>query len=90
MTQKLPEGRYPFIDREIDLADMAMVEAPPELERLLKEQAAANGTEIIRDQPVELTLESEEFAATRLMVWYPSGQDRIHLLVPKEHVKGRA
>ncbi|MFO1133743.1 MAG: hypothetical protein U1E30_00820 [Rhodoblastus sp.] len=69
---------------------MAMVEAPLELEALLKAQAAANGVEIIRDKPVELICKSDDFPEARFLVWYPSGQDRIHLLVPKDKAKGRA
>jgi hypothetical protein len=38
-----------------------MVEAPPALEALFKSQAAANGVDIIRDEPVELRCRSEEY-----------------------------
>ena len=50
----LADGQYPFIDERLPLSQMAMVEAPARLEALFKEQAARNGIQIVRDQPVEL------------------------------------
>jgi hypothetical protein len=69
---------------------MAMVEAPPKLEALFRAQAAANGIEIIRDRTVELRCQSEEYPDAVFLIYWPSGQDRIHALVPKEHVKSQA
>ncbi len=60
-TPQLPDGLYPFIDQRLPLSGLAMVEAPPQLEALFKAQAAANGIEIIRDEPVELRCQSEEY-----------------------------
>lgn len=90
MSEKLPDGLYPFGDEMLPLSELAMVEAPAGIERLLKEQAVANGVAIIRDQPVHLTLKSEDFPETTFLVWYPTGQDRVHLLVPKRFATGRA
>jgi hypothetical protein len=74
----------------LPLAELTMVEAPPDLEALFKSQAAANGTEIIRDEPVELRCQSEKFPDARFLIYWPLGQDRIHMLVPKRFARGRA
>jgi len=50
----LPDGDYPFIDRRYPLSELRWSEAPPKLEALFKQQAAANGVVIVRDAPVEL------------------------------------
>ncbi len=42
MTLRLQDGLYPFIDQRLPLSELAMVEAPPQLEALFKAQAAAN------------------------------------------------
>lgn len=86
----LPEGLYPFIDERLPLADLVMVEAPPDLEALLKAQAAASGVEIIRDEPVELRCRSAEYPDATFLVWWPHGTDRLHMLVPRRHAKGLA
>ncbi|HEY4808716.1 MAG TPA: hypothetical protein VIH81_13385 [Roseiarcus sp.] len=87
---KLPDGFYPFIDERLPLAELTMVESPPDLEALFKSQAAANGTEIIRDEPVELRCHSEQFPDATFLIYWPLGQDRIHMLVPKRFAQGRA
>jgi len=69
---------------------MAMVEAPPKLEALFKAQAAATGIEIIRDEPVELRCQSEEYPDAVFLIYWPSQEDRIHMLVPKEFLRGQA
>ena len=70
MIPSLPQGRYPFIDERLPLSEMTMVEAPPQLEALFKAQAARNGAEIIRDEPVELRCQSPEYPdATFLVYW---------------------
>lgn len=91
MVVKLPDGLYPFIDQRIPLRELVMVEAPHELEMLLRNQAAENGIEIVRDEPVELRCASEQFPedATFLVYW-PSGEERMHMLVPIGNAKGRA
>lgn len=50
---QLPDGHYPFIDERLPLSELVMVEAPRDLEDLLKSQAAANEIDIVRDEPVE-------------------------------------
>jgi hypothetical protein len=81
MSKLLPDGEYPFADERFPLDQMVMLEAPPELEALFKSQAAVNGVEIIRDVPVELQCQSADFPDAIFLVWFLSGQDRIHLLV---------
>ena len=80
----LPDGDYPFIDQRLPLSELAMVEAPAELEALFKKQAARNGIDILRDQPVELRCQSEEFADATFLIWWPTGSNSIHMLVPKK------
>ncbi len=90
MSKLLPDGDYPFIEDRFPLDQMTMVEAPPELEALFKAQAAANGIEIMRDVPVELRCRSAEFADATFLIWFPTGQDRIHMLAPKTSAKPRS
>jgi hypothetical protein len=90
MTDKLPDGLYPFIDRRFPLSELAMVEAPPDLEALFKSVARANGIEIVRDEPIELRCRSEDYPDATFLVYWPLGTDRIHMLVPKKFSEGRA
>jgi hypothetical protein len=90
MIARLPEGSYPFIDQRLPLSDMTMVEAPPELEKLFKSQAAANGIDVLRDEPVELRCRSEEYPDATFLIYWPHGTDRIHMLVPTKFAVGRA
>lgn len=86
----LPDGDYPFIDRLYPLAEMQMTEAPLELEALFRSQSEFRGIPILRDACVELICKSEEFSDARFLIWWPTGSERIHMLVPKKHVTGRA
>lgn len=86
----LPDGYYPFIDQIYPLTEMQMTEAPPELEALFRAQSERNGVQLLRDVCVELVCTSKEFGETRFMIWWPISSERIHLLVPKMHVTGRA
>jgi hypothetical protein len=61
MTPRLSDGLYPFIHERLPLSELLMVEAPSDLEALFKSQAAANGIEIVRDEPVELRCQSEQY-----------------------------
>ena len=90
MIAKLTDGSYPFIDQRLPLSEMTMVEAPPALEALFKSQAAASGTNIIRDAAVELRCHSEEYPDATFLVYWPTGTDRIHMLVPTRFAVGRA
>lgn len=87
---QLPDGHYPFIDERLPLSELVMVEAPRDLEDLLKSQAAANGIDIVRDEPVEIRCQSEAYPDATFLVFWPRGTDRIHMLVPKRFVAGRA
>ncbi|WP_437416469.1 hypothetical protein [Sinorhizobium meliloti] len=40
MSITLPEGLHPFIDRRLPLSQLVMIEAPEDLEKLLRSQAA--------------------------------------------------
>ena len=87
---ELPDGLYPFINEHLPLVELTMVEAPRDLEALLKSQAASNGVEIIRDEPVELRCRSKEYPDATFLVYWPHGTDRLHMLVPKKFAIGRA
>lgn len=86
----LPDEDYPFADQRFPLSEMAMMEAPIELERLLKTAAKENGVEIIRDDPVELTCRAAGFPDATFLAWLPSDSERLHILAPKDQVRGRA
>lgn len=90
MAPDLPDALYPFIDQQIPLAQLAMIEAPRDLETLLRDQAAKSGIEILRGIPVELRCRSAEFPDATFMVYWPLDDDRLHMLAPKEFAKGRA
>jgi hypothetical protein len=90
MTPTLPDGFYPFIDKRLPLSDLTMIEAPRDLEALLKSQAAANGVEIVRDAAVEIRCRSEAYPDATFLVYWPHGTERIHMLAPKEFASGRA
>lgn len=90
MTPKLPDGMYPFIDRRLPLSEMVMGEAPADLERILREQAAQSGVVIARGVPMELRCESPQYPAAVLFVYWPHDDARLHILMPKEFAKGRA
>jgi hypothetical protein len=87
---RLPDGHYPFIDERLPLSELVMVEAPRDLEDLLKSQAAANGIDIVRDEPIEIRCQSEAYPDATFLVFWPRGTDRIHVLVPKRFAAGRA
>lgn len=86
----LPDGLYPFAAEEYPLAEMAMAEAPADLEALLRTVSEANRTAIVRDLPVELTCSMPDGVKLRFMVWWPSGNGRLHILTPKTLIRGRA
>jgi hypothetical protein len=90
MAPDLPDGLYPFIDQYLPLSDLTMVEAPPELEALFKSQAARSGIKIVRDQPVALRCRSDEYPDATFFIYWPFGQERIHMLVPTHFARGRA
>ena len=61
-----------------------------DLESLFKSQAAANGFDIARDEPVELRCSSEQYSDATFLVYWPRGSERIHMIVPKKFATGRA
>lgn len=75
LTDRLPDGLYPFADRRLPLSELAMMEAPRDLERLLRESAQASGVTIIRDTPVELRCTSDWFPDATFLVFWPSGEE---------------
>lgn len=89
-TPLLPDGNYPFIDQRLPLADLTMVEAPPDLQALFIEQAEQNGIELVRDLPVELRCRSKTYPDATFLIYWPYGNNKIHMLVPKELATGRA
>ncbi len=90
MDHRLPDGFYPFASARLPLSEMAMMEAPPALEAVLRKAADESGVQIIRDRPVELRCASEEYPDATFMVFWPSGDERLHILAPKTAVQGRA
>jgi hypothetical protein len=87
---QLPDGIYPFADQRLPLGEMAMMEAPLDLEALLVQAARDDGIEILRDQPVELTCVSADRPAATFLVYWPSGAERLNILAPRQFVRGRA
>ncbi|WP_205932759.1 hypothetical protein [Rhizobium leguminosarum] len=79
----LPDGLYPFIDQRLPLADLAMIEVPSALEKLLRTQANARGVAILRGTPVELRCQSAEFPDATFLIYWPYEEDRLHMLAPK-------
>jgi hypothetical protein len=90
MDVTLPNGAYPFIDQRFPLESMAMAEAPLELERLIREQAEVNGIELVRGAPVELTCRSEQYPDATFLVYWPFEENRLHILMPKNLIKGKS
>lgn len=86
----LQDGQYPFRENYYPLTAMVMTEAPPELEAFLAAHAAANGIEIVRDEPVELVCAAPDMDTNRFLVFWPSGSERMHLLVPRHLATGLA
>lgn len=90
MTVQLPDGMYPFIDDRLPLSEMAMIEAPPDLEQLLRDQATKNGVELIRGQPVELRCQSAEYSDATFLVWLAEEDNRMHMLAQKAFATTRS
>ena len=67
-----------------------MIEAPPELEALIKGEADRTGLELLRDVPVELKCQTPDGRDPTFLIYWPLGQDRIHILVPRTHARGLA
>ncbi len=87
---KLEAGKYPFITEQFPLSDLAWIEVPPSLEGLFRDQALANGIQLIRGQPVELRCLTPQYGDAVFMIFWPNGEDRLHMLAPKKFQKGKA
>ncbi|MCZ7450221.1 hypothetical protein O8B93_21785 [Agrobacterium rhizogenes] len=90
MDANLPDGIYPLIDKRLPLAELVMIEVPLDLETLLRTQAAANGTDLIRGEPVELTCRTAAYGDATFLVYWPHEQDRLHMLTLKRFKTGTA
>lgn len=85
----LPDGDYPFIDRRYPLGQLAMIEVPTGLQRILVEQAEKSGEGIVRDVAVEVRCISDEFGDAVFLIYWPHGY-AMHMLAPRELQTGRA
>ncbi|WP_419252440.1 hypothetical protein ACN2C6_13540 [Caulobacter sp. ErkDOM-YI] len=90
MADELTEVDYPFGNIRLPMSQMAMTEAPAELEALLRDAAGRNGIEILRDQTVELRCTSPQFPDATFVVFWPSGNERLNVLAPKGSRVGNA
>ncbi len=90
MNITLPDGLYPFIDEQYPLSELAMIEAPADLERLIRSQAKASGIQIVRGSPVELRCQSADYPTATFLVYWPYEDDRLHILAPKRFASGLA
>lgn len=86
----LREGKYPFHSERLPLSDLAWIEVPASLESLLRDQARHNGVELVRGQPVEIRCVTPQYGDAVFMIFWPNGDDRLHMLAPKAFQKGKA
>ena len=87
---ELEDGKYPFIAERLPLSGLAWIEVPATLEALLRDQAHANGIQLIRGRPVELRCMTPEYGDAIFMTYWPHDVDCLHMLAPKIFQKGRA
>ena len=87
---QLEDGDYPFIAEWLPLSDLSWIEVPANLETLLRDQAHANGVQLIRGRPIELRCQIAEYSDAVFMIFWPYSQDRLHMLAPKKFQMGRA
>jgi hypothetical protein len=87
---QLVDGEYPFIAERLPLSDLAWIEVPASLEALLRDQAHANGVQLIRGRPIELRCQTAEYGDAVFMIFWPYDLDRLHMLAPKKFQLGRA
>lgn len=90
MPMELKNGIYPFAGELLPLTELTMVEAPTSLQQLLVDQATRNGLMIVRDEPVELRCQLEGHGELTFVVYWRTGDERMHMLVPNRQVTGRA
>jgi hypothetical protein len=89
-TPILPSDDYPFAEARHPLTDLQMAEVPADLQAIFEASARESGIEIMRDQVVELRCRMPEMDDAVFAVWWPTGEERMHMLVPKQKVVGRA
>ena len=87
---ELEDGEYPFIQEWLPLTDLAWIEVPPSLEALLRDQAEANGIQLIKGQPVELRCVTPQYGDAVFMIFWPLEEECLHMLAPKTFQKGKA
>lgn len=87
---QLRDGEYPFIKDWLPLSDLAWIEVPQGLEGLLRNQAEANGIQLVRGRAFELRCVTPQYGEAVFMVFWPDGDDRLHMLAPKAFQKGKA
>ena len=87
---QLEDGKYPFISERLPLSDLAWIKVPASLEAPLRAQAQANGIQLIRGYPVELRCVPPQYGDAVFMIFWPHGQEHLHMLAPKSFQKGRA
>jgi hypothetical protein len=87
---KLDDGEYPFISERLPLSDLAWIEVPASLQAFLREQARANGVQLVRGTPVELRCVTPQYGDAVFMIFWPEDDDRLHMLAPKTFQKGKA
>jgi len=87
---KLDDGEYPFISERLPLSDLAWIEVPASLQAFLREQARANGVQLVRGTPVELWCVTPQYGDAVFMIFWPEDDDRLHMLAPKTFQKGKA
>lgn len=87
---KLEDRAYPFISERFPLSDLAWIEVPTSLETLLRDQAHANGIELIRGRPAELRCVTPQYGDAVFMIFWPFDDVRLPMLAPKEVQKGKS
>ncbi|WP_454714580.1 hypothetical protein [Caulobacter segnis] len=90
MSQRLPDGLYPFANTRLPLAELRMMEAPAELEALILTAAEENGIELLRDKPVEIRCSALGYPDATFLVFWPTGEAHLNILAPKSAITGRA
>lgn len=90
VDHRLPNGLYPFASVRLPLSQMTMTEAPLALEAVLRRAADDGGVEIVRDHPVELRCTSQDYPDATFVVFWPEGDECLHVQAPVESVCGRA
>ncbi len=89
-TYVLPDGVYPFMDQRLPLAQLTMVEVSPDLESIFRSQAASRNVELVRDKPIELHCVLDNLPDPVYLLYWPTGFEKIHILMPKNLVSAKS